>query len=56
MNLADSLNAEIEFWADMLKQQDEDTAPEIRDRIYMAKLLAEKKLTLYSTECNEATH
>ena len=56
MNIADSLHTEINFWEEMLGQQTEDTAPEILDRMQMAKLLAEKKLSLYSIEYCEIAH
>ena len=56
MNIADSLHAEIQFWEEMLCQQNKDTAPEILDRMQMAKLLAEKKLSLYSIEFCEIAH
>jgi len=55
MDLQDAFHTEIQFWDDMLNSQLEIEAasPETLERIRMAKLLAEKKLSLYSAECCE---
>jgi len=54
MELTEAFQTEIEFWNDMLCSQPEETAPEILQRMQMAKRLAEQKLFLYSTECIDA--
>ena len=54
MNLAEALNSEIQFWQDMINQQTEQTAPEIRERLEMAKLLAESKLAVLFGDCHES--
>jgi hypothetical protein len=53
MDLQDSFYTEIQFWTEMLDNQTEQTPPEVLERMRMAKLLAEQKLSLYSTECDE---
>ena len=53
MDLADAFHAEIQFWEDMLNTQTDDAAPEVLQRMTMAKRLAEHKLSLYSAECYE---
>ena len=55
MDLQDAFHTEIQFWDDMLNSQKamEQVSPEILERIVMAKMLAEKKLSLYSAECRE---
>ena len=51
MDLQDAFHTEIQFWDDMLSAQTEQASPEIIERMKMAKLLAEQKLSLYSAEC-----
>ena len=53
MDLQDAFYTEIQFWDDMLSSQTEKTSPEVLERIRMAKLLAEQKLSLYSADCYE---
>lgn len=53
MNLQDAFLTEIEFWDEMLNSQSEDTSTDVLERIKMAKLLAQQKLSLYSAECYE---
>jgi len=53
MNLQDAFHTEIDFWDDMLKSQTEETPAEILERIKMAKLLAQQKLSLFSADCYE---
>jgi hypothetical protein len=53
MDLTDAFHAEIQFWEDMLNTQTDDAAPEVLQRMAMAKRLAEQKLSLYSSECYE---
>ncbi len=50
MDMVEAFLMEIEFWNDMLCNQTEETPPEILQRMQMAKLLAEQKLHLYSTQ------
>lgn len=50
MDMVEAFLTEIEFWNDMLRNQTEETPPEILQRMQMAKLLAEQKLHLYSTQ------
>jgi hypothetical protein len=56
VTIKDSLHNEVEFWADMLELQDEKLTAEARDRMQMAKLLAERKLSLYTIDCESMTH
>jgi hypothetical protein len=56
MNLENALKAEIQFWEDMSGRQAGNVAPNTLERIQMAKLLAEQKLRLYSTECELQAH
>ena len=51
MDLQDAFYTEIQFWDEMLNTQTEQCSPEILERMKMAKLLAEQKLSLFSTEC-----
>jgi hypothetical protein len=51
MNLQDAFHTEIDFWDEMLNSQTEETPADILERIKMAKLLAQQKLSLYSAEC-----
>lgn len=51
MDLVDAFNAEINFWQEMLNAQTDKTDPEVLQRMQMAKLLAEQKLSLYSSDC-----
>jgi hypothetical protein len=51
MDLQDAFHTEIQFWDDMLSTQTEAASPEIIERMKMAKLLAEQKLSLYSADC-----
>jgi hypothetical protein len=51
MDLQDAFYTEIQFWDEMLNTQTEQCSPEILERMKMAKLLAEQKLSLYSAEC-----
>ena len=53
MELQDAFNTEIQFWDEMLNTQTGQASPEILERMKMAKLLAEQKLSLYSAECYE---
>jgi hypothetical protein len=53
MDLQDAFQAEIQFWDEMLNCQTQQAAPEILERMKMAKMLAERKLSLYSAECFE---
>ena len=53
MELQDAFHAEIQFWDEMLNSQTQQATPEILERMKMAKLLAEQKLSLYSAECYE---
>ena len=53
MNLAEAFRTEILFWEDMLRNQTDNTTPEVLQRMQMAKRLAESKLSLYSVECRE---
>jgi hypothetical protein len=53
MDLAEAFRTEIRFWEDMLRNQTDQTAPEVLQRMQMAKSLAESKLSLYSAECRE---
>jgi hypothetical protein len=53
MDLIDAFQTEIQFWEDMLDNQTGDAAPEVLQRMQMAKRLAEQKLSLYSAECYE---
>jgi hypothetical protein len=53
MDLAEAFRTEIRFWEDMLLNQTGETAPEVLQRMQMAKSLAESKLSLYSVECRE---
>ena len=50
MDLQDAFHTEIQFWDDMLSAQTEQASPEIIERMKMAKLLAEQKLSLYSAD------
>lgn len=50
MELVEAFQAEINFWQEMLDVQTEQTDPEILQRMQMAKLLAEQKLSLYTSE------
>jgi hypothetical protein len=51
MDLLDAFHAEIHFWQEMLNAQTEQTDPDVLERMQMAKLLAEQKLTLYTSQC-----
>ena len=53
MNLQEAFNTEIQFWDEMLNTQTAQCSPEALERMKMAKLLAEQKLSLYSAECYE---
>ena len=53
MDLQDAFHTEIQFWDDMLSAQTEQAPPEMIERMKMAKLLAEQKLSLYSVDCAE---
>ena len=50
MNLQEAFQTEIEFWDTMLQCQTEETPEDILERIKMAKLLAEQKLSLYTAD------
>jgi len=54
MNLQEAFNTEIQFWDEMLRSQTKETSGEVMERIRMAKLLAEQKLSLYTAECRKA--
>ena len=54
MDLVEALHSEVRFWEDMIKQQPGKTAPEIRERFEMARLLAESKLAVLMTDCPDA--
>lgn len=56
MDLQDAFHTEIQFWDDMLSAQTEQASPEIIERMKMAKLLAEQKLSLYSAESYESVN
>ena len=51
MDLQDAFYTEIQFWDEMLNTQTGQASPEILERMKMAKLLAEQKLSLYSAQC-----
>ena len=53
MDLQDAFYTEIQFWDEMLNSKTAQASPEILERMKMAKLLAEQKLSLYSAECCE---
>ena len=53
MDLQDAFHTEIQFWDEMLTSQTEQATPELLERMKMAKLLAERKLSLYSIECHD---
>jgi hypothetical protein len=56
MNLEVALKTEIEFWEGMIDLKSGDPDPEILERMNMAKQLAERKLSLYSSECENRNH
>ena len=56
MNLQDAFHTEIDFWDEMLNSQPEETPAEILERIKMAKLLAQQKLSLFTAECYEGVN
>jgi len=53
MELQEAFYTEIQFWDEMLNSQTEHASPEVIERMKMAKLLAEQKLSLYSADCYE---
>ena len=53
MELQEAFYTEIQVWDEMLNSQTGQASPEILERMKMAKLLAEQKLSLYSAECYE---